>query len=93
MASSKVAFDKFRMWKKSRTVLRLTVYERGTEDHFTGSIYHVDEEGGTVGLADEATRDMPVFDLREASFEVTARSLEAVRADSGKLVFKELLVS
>jgi len=30
------------MWENLRTVLRLTVYERRAEDHFTGSIYHVD---------------------------------------------------
>ena len=56
MASSIEAFSKFEMWKNSRTVLRLTVYDRGAEDHFIGSIDHVDFDEEVVGFVKDAKR-------------------------------------
>ena len=45
MASSKVASEKLRMWKNSRTVLKLTMLTKGgIPEMFTGEIIAFDEE-------------------------------------------------
>jgi len=91
MASSKEAFSKFEMWKNSRTVLRLTVYERGAEDHFTGSIYHVDFGEETVGFVETATRSfLPPLDLRESRFTVEPLRVEVSDPRFGKVIFEEV---
>ncbi len=91
MASSKEAFFKFEMWKKSRTVLRLTVYERGAEDHFTGSIYHVDFDEEIIGFVETATRSyLPPLDLRESFFTVEPLRVEVVDPRLGKVIFEEV---
>ncbi len=65
MASSEEAFSRFEMWKNSRTVLKLTVYERGAEDHFIGSIDHVDFDEEIVCFVEDATRTfLPPINLR-----------------------------
>jgi hypothetical protein len=92
MASSREAFLKFSMWKNSKTLLRLTVYERGTEDHFTGSIYHVDELEFVVGFSDDLTHSHIPLDFRRASFEIERRRLVAVDERVGKVIFEETLV-
>jgi hypothetical protein len=59
MASSEDAFRKFAMWKKSRTVLNLTVFTNfGMPDIWLGSITSVDEQQERVEFADDATRDL-----------------------------------
>ena len=96
MASSKEAFSRFEMWKNSRTVLRLTVYERGAEDHFTGSIYHVDFDEETLDFTVDATgpddtrRFLPPLCLSGADFTVEPRRVEAVDPTFGKVIFEEL---
>jgi hypothetical protein len=91
MASSKEAFSKLEMWKNSRTVLRLTVYDRGAEDHFIGSIYHVDFEGEFVGFVVTATRSyLPALDLRESSFTVEPFRVEVSDPRFGKVIFEEV---
>jgi len=96
MASSREAFSKFEMWKNSRTVLRLTVYERGAEDHFTGSIYHVDFDEETVDFTVDATgpddtrRFLPSLGLAGAGFTVEARRVEAADPTFGTVIFEEV---
>ena len=91
MASSKDAFSKLEMWKKSKTVLRLTVYERGAEDHFTGSIFHVDFGEQTVGFVVIASRTfLPPLDLTDADFVVEPFRVEASDPQIGKVVFEEV---
>ena len=91
MASSKEAFSRLEMWKNSRTVLRLTVYDRGAEDHFTGSIYHVDFEGELIGFVVTATRlHLPTLDLRESFFTVEPFRVEATDPRFGKVIFEEV---
>jgi hypothetical protein len=91
MASSKEAFDKFEMWKKSRTVLKLTVYNRGAEDHFTGSIYHVDSEEEIVGFVDWPSRmSVPLLDLSESTFEVEPLRVVVTDPRFGSVIFEEV---
>jgi hypothetical protein len=91
MASSKEAFSRFEMWKNSRTVLRLTVYDRGAVDHFTGSIYHVDFDGEFIGFVVTATRSyLPTLDLRESFFTVEPFKVEVTDPRFGKVIFEEV---
>ena len=91
MASSKEPFLRFEMWKNSRTVLRLTVYERGAEDHFTGSIDQVDFDEEVVGFMEDATRTfLPPLDLRESDFAVEPRRVEVTDPRFGKVIFEEV---
>ena len=53
------------MWKKSRTVLNLTVFTNfGMPDIWLGSITSVDEQQELIEFADDATRDLRTLDLR-----------------------------
>ena len=80
MASSEDAFRKFAMWKKSRTVLNLTVFTNfGMPDIWLGSITSVDEQQELIEFADDATRDLRTLDLRGASFAIAVRSMEVTR--------------
>lgn len=89
MASSKEAFSKLEMWKNRKTVLRLTVYERGAQDHFTGSIYHL--ESKFVGFVETATRTfLPTIDLRGCKFTVEPLRVEALDPRFGSVIFEEV---
>jgi hypothetical protein len=91
MASSKEAFSRLAMWKKCKTVLRLTVYERGAIDHFIGSIFHVDFDEEQVGFVETASRTfLPPLDLREADFTVDKYRVEVSDPRFGKVIFEEV---
>lgn len=91
MASSKEAFSKFEMWKNSKTVLKLAVYERGAEDHFIGSIFHVDFDAEQIGFVELATRTfLPTIDLRESTFTVDPFRVEVSDPQVGKLILEEV---
>jgi hypothetical protein len=91
MASSTDAFEKFSKWKNSRTVLRLTVYERGAVDHFIGSINHVDFDGEIVGFTLDAARTfLPPLDLSGAVYTVEPFRVEAADRRIGKVIFEEV---
>lgn len=93
MASSRVAFEKFEIWKNSRTVLNLTVWtNEGVPDNWHGRIISVEESRRLVGFVDDATRDSRLLDLTDASFVVKAKRVEASRLAEGKVTFAELLV-
>ena len=79
------------MWKKSRTVLRLTVYERGAKDHFTGSIDYVDFEEQIVSFVEDATqRFLPALNLLGADFTVKHYRVEIADPRLGKVVLEEV---
>jgi hypothetical protein len=91
MASSSEAFERFEIWKNSRTVLKLTVYDRGAEDHFTGSIYHLDPEAEIVGFVDWPSRmSVPPLDLRESSFLVEPFRVVVSDPHFGEVIFEEV---
>src|SRR5258708_30837192 len=94
MASSREGFRKFGMWKKSRTVLNLTIFTNaGVRDKWQGAIFFVDESDGIVGFADDATHAMLSLDLSAAAFEVEVLRVEATRPPNDRLVFTEALIS
>lgn len=96
MSSAKEAFSKFEMWKNSQTVLRFTVYERGADDHFTGSIYHVDFDEESVDFMADPTRPdaareaLPPLCLTGADFTVEPRRVVAVLPTFGTVIFEEV---
>jgi len=91
---SEDAFRKFAMWKKSRTVLNLTVFTNfGMPDIWLGSITSVDEQQELIEFADDATLDLRTLDLRGASVAIAGRSVEVTRSEENRIVFKEGLVS
>src|SRR5712692_10914516 len=80
MASSKDAFDKFWMWKKSRTLLRVTVLTKGEPPKvFIGAVTLPEEESLRVSFADHDTRSFCSVDFRDCSFMLGALSLLAER--------------
>jgi hypothetical protein len=94
MASSSEAFERFEMWKNSRTVLKLTVYESGAVDHFTGSIYHVDFDAEQVGFVETATRRyLPALDLRDSTFAVEPLRVEVCDPRFGSVLFEEVRIA
>jgi hypothetical protein len=78
MDSSRVAFEKFDIWKKSNTVLRVSVWTNGgLPDIWTGSISSADESKGKVALVREGWPHLiEVFNVEGAEFEVEDRSVE-----------------
>jgi hypothetical protein len=91
MASSREAFEKFRKWKKSKTVLRLTVLTNGgTPDTFMGRVAAVDEDSWQVSFAVSKDRSYRVVDFEGASFVLGKRMLEAERLNGDFLACVEL---
>ncbi len=89
MASSKEAFDKLGMWKKSRTVLKLTMLTKGGMPNiFRGEISWLDADSEVVTFVESATRDILPIDLSGASFKVGKRAVEATHA-IGFVVFEK----
>jgi len=89
MASSKEAFLKLEIWKKSKTVLKLTVVTKGgMPDTLRGQIVATDEESGLVSFVVSKVRSLPRIDLNGATFRIGKRSLEA-RRDEDLLTFEE----
>lgn len=90
MASSKEAFEKFRRWKKSRTVLRVTVLTNGgMPDIFIGGVAAVDEDSWQVSFAVSATRSFRLVSFMEASFSFGKRVLEAERPNGDRLMCED----
>jgi hypothetical protein len=89
MASSKEAFDKFAIWRSSRTVLKLTVLTNDEIPNvFRGEISWFDAEARVVSFAVSATRDFTSLDLNGANFRVGKRAVEATHR-IGSVVFEE----
>jgi len=80
MASSKEAFDKLWTWKKSKTLLKVTVVTKGDlPETFVGAVTFPEEKFLRVGFADHSTRSPRIVDLGECSFMVGERVLLAER--------------
>lgn len=90
MASSREAFDKLRKWKKSNTVLRVTVVANGITNRHAGQIFGLDENLSLVGIVLRGVREHFQLDLGGATFKVGNRTLEAERGEDEFVVFVEL---
>jgi hypothetical protein len=92
MASSREAFARLRKWKKSRTVLNLTVVTNGVVDRLQGAIFSVEGRRRAVGFVDDASRNHVCLDLRgDVIFRLDARSLEVIDEEFGTVKFVEVL--
>ena len=89
MASSREAFDKLRRWKKSSTVLRVTLVESGTVQRHIAQIYGVDEELLLVGLALRGSQQHLQLSLDAATFKSGERALEVERGKDDFVAFEE----
>jgi hypothetical protein len=90
MSSSEEAFEKFRGWKKYKTVLKVTLANGGTPETFVGAIAVVDEVSWQVSFAVSADRCHRVVDFTRASFLVGKRTLEAERGEGCFLACVEM---
>ncbi len=92
MASSSEAFEKFEMWRKSKTSLRVTliVKEQPTEV-VMGRIFCADPEVSQVGISNPLVmHSADSLDLEDCSFSVEESRVVATRNDADWVVFEEL---
>jgi len=91
MASSKEALDRFRMWKKSNTVLKVTVLTKGEKpETLTGTVSAIDEELLLIGFAVPRIKWFRNVCLDGASFTIGKRSLLAEISAEEVLTCEEL---
>jgi hypothetical protein len=89
MASSEEAFARFWMWKKSHTVLNLTVVTKGgIPEKLIGEISAIDEDASLVSFLVAGTRDFCRILFADASFGLEARALSAERPTGDVLRFE-----
>jgi hypothetical protein len=95
MDSSEVAFVRFFNWKKSMTLLNVTVdSQSGTPDVFRGQqIFFVDEDEQVVAFVDVLTHDHFQLDFLGADFVTREDYVEATRPNEGRVVVQEVLLS
>lgn len=87
MASSSEAFEKFSMWKKSCTLLRVTMGEANHPQRLVGTVLAAEEPLILFSLVEP--REPLRLDLDGASFSVEERRVEVTRGDEDSLVFEE----
>jgi hypothetical protein len=81
MVSSAEAFDRFRIWKNHKTLLKLTVMENEElPEKFLGSVTLVENES-LVSFMDHDRRLPRLVDFSSCAFELGASSLLAIRGD------------
>ncbi len=92
MASSSEAFEKFEMWKNSKTSLKVTLIVEGkTVDVLMGRIFCADAEASQVGLSNPLVMHSFVdFDVEDSSFSIEETRLVATRNESDWIVFEEV---
>jgi hypothetical protein len=91
MASAEDIFSRFWMWKKSHTVLRLTVLTKGgTPEKLIGEIAAIDEDAFLVSFVTRKKGDFRTIWLGDASFGLEDRVLSAERLTGDILRFEEL---
>jgi hypothetical protein len=89
MASSSEAFEKFSIWKKRKTPLKVTVIVGGkTEVVFNGWILGLDSEAELIALA-LRMHIWESFDVGGATFSVEPTRVTATRNESDWIVFEE----
>ncbi len=90
MASSIEASDRLGKWKKSRTVLKLTILTKdGIPEMLTGSIVALDDAALLLCFAPRGSKDFRTLDLAEAAFSIGKRKLGVERGED-ILSFEEL---
>jgi hypothetical protein len=90
MASSSEAFEKFSIWKKLKTPLRVTVIVGGTiEDVVLCKIFGVDEEASQVGIVRDKDWSRAI-DVEDATFALESGRITATRNESDWIIFEEL---
>jgi hypothetical protein len=91
MSSSSEAFEKFSIWKRSKTPLKVTSYLKGTlKETLLGSMFKVDAEDEMVAVLHEGER-YASFGLEGAMFSVEPCRIVATRDESDWVVFEESL--
>ena len=92
MASSSEAFEKFWMWKNSKTSLKVTVIVGGkTIDLLMGRIFGVDPEASQVGLSNPLVmHSFIAFDVEDVEFSIEGSRLVATRNESDWVIFEEV---
>jgi len=89
-SSNEEVFRKLDEWKKSKTVLKVTVLTKGGETNIlTGLVLATDAEAMQVGFAALPSRDIGALDLTGAVFSLGKRSLEARRSPDDSLTFED----
>ncbi|HZL25710.1 MAG TPA: hypothetical protein VFC39_04180 [Acidobacteriaceae bacterium] len=92
MASSSEAFEKFEMWKKSKTPLKVTAIAEGlATGEFVGKVIGVDSAASQVLLSNPLVMHSAVnFDIEESEFSIETSRLVATRNESDWIVFEEV---
>jgi hypothetical protein len=91
MASSSEAFEKFEMWKNSKTSLKVTMIVDGKPaDVLMGRIFHVDSETSLVGISNPLVmHSFARLDVEDADFSIEESRLVATRNESDWIIFEE----
>jgi len=92
MASSSEAFEKFEMWKNSKTSLKVTMIVDGKPgDVLMGRIFHAESETSLVGLSNPLVmHSFARFDVEDAEFSIEDSRLVATRNESDWIIFEEV---
>lgn len=92
MASSSEAFEKFEMWRNSKTSLKVTVIVGGkTTEVLMGRIFCADSDASQIGLLNPLVMHSSVaFDVEDASFSIEESRLVATRNESDWIIFEEV---
>jgi len=90
MASSSEAFEKFSIWKNSKSWLKVTVIERGQpENVHSVRIIRLDEEPPLVNVIGRETHSFGEFDVTGAEFFWEPGRMVVSREDIEWLIFEE----
>ncbi len=92
MASSSEAFEKFGMWKNSKTSLKVTMIVNGeSTDVLMGRIFHADSETSLVGISNPLVmHSFAKLDVGDAEFSIEESRLIATRNESDWIIFEEV---
>ncbi len=89
MTSSSEAFEKFSIWKKSKTPLKVDSYLRGAlKETLRGCVLNADPESEMVGVLYEGER-YASFGLEGSVFSVEPCRVVATRNKADWVIFEE----
>ena len=90
MASSSEAFEKFEMWKNSKTPLKVTVFEGGKNTGvLVGLVIVLDSDAEQVGISNRLVmHSFAPFDVEGAEFSIEPSRMVVTRNESDWLVFE-----
>lgn len=90
MASSSEAFEKFSIWKNSRTWLKVTVIERGQpENVFSARICGLYPDDSLVDLVGREMHSFGMLNVTGAEFSLEPGRIVVSREDVEWLIFEE----